>query len=110
MGMEFLHWPTQRLLRKGICRGQSCDILESVLPPGQTNAYVRVESCFDIDTGGPVLITADNAAGKTVTVFRPTVFRRVRGKLELSDIEMEDLRTGSTTVLHFQTDTQVQKK
>ena len=110
LGMEFLHWPTQRLLRKEIRRTQSCDILESVLPPGQTNAYVRVESCFDIDTGGPVLITAYNAAGKKVKVFRPTVFRRVRGKLEPAVIIMEDRRTGSETELDLQPEKQVQKK
>ena len=110
LGMEFLHWPTQRLVEKRLRRGQSCDVLESLLPPGQTNAYVRVESCFDIDTGGPVLITAYNAAGKKVKEFRPTNVRRVRGKIELSDIAMKDLHTGSETALDLQPDTQVQKK
>jgi hypothetical protein len=105
LGMEFLHWPTQRLLSKELRGSRSCDKLESALPPGQTNGYVRVVSWFDIDTGGPVFIEAYNAAGKKVKVFRPTVFRRVRGKLEPAVIIMEDPRTGSETELDLHPDT-----
>ena len=53
MGMEFLHWPTQRLLRKEIRRGQSCDILESVslaLPTKSSLDEVRI-----IDSTGNTL-------------------------------------------------------
>ena len=32
LGLEFLYWPEQRLIKKEIRRGQSCDVLESINP------------------------------------------------------------------------------
>jgi hypothetical protein len=104
LGMEFLHWPTQRLLQKEICRGQSCDKLESVAPAGWTNGYVRVVAWFDIDTGGPVLVEAYDAAGRNVKEFKPNDFKKVNGQWQVSEMEMSNFRTGSRTTLHFQFD------
>ena len=101
LGMEFLHWPTQRLLQKGLCRGQSCDKLESLAPPGQTNGYVRVIAWFDIDTGGPVLIEAYDAKGKMVKEFKPNDFTKVNGQWQVEELEMNNLRTGSRSYLRF---------
>ncbi|MEY4385408.1 MAG: Outer rane lipoproteinsorting protein, partial [Verrucomicrobiota bacterium] len=46
VGMEFLRWPTQRLLVKEVFHSQSCDKLESIAPADWTNGYVRVVSWF----------------------------------------------------------------
>lgn len=104
LGLEFLHWPTQRLLQKEICRGQSCDKLESVAPAGWTNGYVRVVAWFDIDTGGPVLVEAYDAAGRNVKEFKPNDFKKVNGQWQVQEMEMNNFRTGSRTTLHFQFD------
>jgi hypothetical protein len=101
LGMVFLHWPTQRLLKKEICRGQSCDKLESVAPQGWTNGYVRVVSWFDIDTGGPVLVEAYDAKGKMMKEFKPNDFTKVNGQWQVEELEMNNLRTGSRSFLHF---------
>jgi hypothetical protein len=102
VGMEFLRWPTQRLLSKEICRSQSCDKLESLAPPGWTNEYVRVVSWFDIDTGGPVLVEAFNAAGKLVKEFKPNDFKKVNGQWQVEEIEISNPQTGSRSTIRFE--------
>lgn len=104
LGMEFLHWPTQRLLKKELCRGQSCDKLESIAPEGWTNGYLRVVSWFDIDTGGPVLVEAYDAKGRVVKEFKPNDFKKVNGQWQVEELEMNNRRTGSRTTLRFQLD------
>jgi len=101
LGMEFLHWPTQRLLRKELCRGQSCDRLESVAPAGQTNGYTRVVGWFDIDTGGPVLIEAYDTSGRMVKEFKPNKFKKVNGQWQVEELEITNRRTGSRSWIRF---------
>lgn len=104
LGMEFLHWPTQRLLKKEICRGQSCDKLESLASAGETNGYVRVVSWFDIDTGGPVLVEAYDAKGRFVKEFKPNDFKKVDGRWQVEELEINNLRAGSRSFLRFKLD------
>lgn len=101
LGMEFLHWPVQRLLKKEIRRGQSCYKLESLAPPGHTNGYARVVSWFDIDTGGPVLCEAYDADGRLVKEFKPNSFSKVDGRWQVEELEMWNRRTGSRSFLQF---------
>lgn len=101
LGMEFLQWPTHRLLKKEICRGQSCDKLESVAPPSQTNGYVRVVSWFDIDTGGPVLVEAYDAAGKMLKEFKPNDFKKVDGQWQVEEVEISNIRSRVRSTIHF---------
>jgi len=101
LGMEFLHWPTQRLLRKEVRRTQSCDKLESIAPKGWMGDYVRVLSWFDIDTGGPVIVEAYDARGRLVKEFKPNDFKKVDGQYQVEEIEMNNLRTKSRTTIHF---------
>ena len=104
LGMVFLHWPTQRLLKKELCRGQACDKLESLAPAGQTNGYVRVVSWFDIDTGGPVLVEAYDAKGRMIKEFKPNDFTKVNGQWQVQELEMNNWRTGSRSFLRFKLD------
>jgi Outer membrane lipoprotein-sorting protein len=104
LGMEFLHWPTQRLLKKGISHSRSCNQLESVAPPGQTKTYARVLSWFDIETGGLLAAKAYDASGKVVKEFSPTALKKLGDRYEVQEVEMRNLRTGSRSVLSFQVD------
>jgi len=101
VGMEFLHWPTQRLLKKEVRRTQACDKLESIAPKDWPGDYVRVLSWFDIDTGGPVVVEAYNAKGKRVKEFRPTKFEKVDGQYRVEEIEMTDLADKTKSILRF---------
>ena len=101
MGMEFLHWPTQRLLKKEVRRTQSCDKLESIAPDGWTSEYVRVVSWFDIDTGGPVVVEAYDAEGRMVKEFRPTQFKKVDGQYEVEEVEIKNELTKSSSTIRI---------
>ena len=93
--------PTSPPSTTPVRRGQSCDKLESLAPAGQTNGYVRVVSWFDIDTGGPVICEAYDAAGKLIKEFKPNEFKKVDGQWQVEELEMRDLRTGSRSFIRF---------
>ncbi len=103
LGLEFLHWPTQRLLKKEMTRGQSCNVLESVAPVAQTNGYVRVKSWLDIDTGGVVYAEAYDTAGRFVKEFAPKGLKKVNDAWEVEELEIINRQTGSRTRLLFDT-------
>jgi hypothetical protein len=102
LGLEFLRWPTQRLLKKEMTRGQSCNVLESVASAGQTNGYVRVKSWLDIDTGGVVYAEAYDLNGRLVKEFAPKTVKKVQGRWELEEMEIINRRIGSRTRLLFE--------
>lgn len=102
LGLEFLHWPVQRLLKKEMTRGQSCNVLESVAPATQTNGYVRVKAWLDIDTGGVVYAEAYDAQAKLVKEFAPKGLKKVAGGWELEEVEIINRRTGSRTRMQFE--------
>jgi hypothetical protein len=102
LGLEFLHWPGQRLLKKEMTRGQSCNVLESLSPAAQTNGYVRVKSWLDIDTGGVVYAESYDAQARLVKEFAPKGLKKVDGGWELEEVEIINRRTGSRTRLQFE--------
>ena len=100
LGLEFFHWPEQRVLRKEMRRGQSCNVLESVNPAG-AGAYARVMSWIDIDTGGIIYAEAYDPRGKLLKEFEPKSVKKVRGEWQLQEMEMENRQTGSRTWIEF---------
>jgi hypothetical protein len=102
LGLDFLHWPLQRVLRKELRRGQSCNVLESRRAVGdEAQGYVRVVAWIDIDTGGIVEAEAYDAAGKLLKRFYPRSFRKIEGRWEIKELDMTNRRTGSRTTLEF---------
>lgn len=101
LGLEFLHWPQQKILRQELRRGQSCHVLESIQTNAVTTGYVRVVAWIDIDTGGIVEADAYDTTGKKVKHFYPRSFRKIEGRYELKRIDITDRLTGSTTQLEF---------
>jgi len=101
LGLEFLHWPAQKLLKKELKKGQSCAVLESQSPGPATNSYSRVVSWIDIDTGGIVLAEAYDARGKLLKEFELKEAEKVNGQWKVSELQMRNLQTGSRTTLKF---------
>lgn len=101
LGMEFLHWPTQRLVRREARRGQACDVLESVAAPGQTNGYARVTSWIDRDTGGIVFAEAFDTEGRLLREFAPKSFKKIDGEWDVEEVEIINHRSGSRTRLRL---------
>ena len=47
LGLEFFHWPEQKILKKEFRRNCSCMVLESTNPNPSPDGYSRVESWID---------------------------------------------------------------
>jgi hypothetical protein len=101
LGLEFLHWNQQRLLRREIRRGQSCDVLESTSEKPAPGGYSRVVSWIDADSGGIVHADAYDVRGKLLKQFSPKEFRKVAGRWELEEMEIRNRQTGSNSRIQF---------
>lgn len=102
LGLEFLHWPAQRLLKKELKRSQSCYVLES-RNPDPNGGYARVVSWLDIDSvrdaGQAAIVQAEayDAKGKLVKEFEPKEIK----KGQLTEMEIRNAKTGSRTWIKF---------
>jgi hypothetical protein len=101
LGLEFLHWPGQKVLKAEIRRGQSCRVLESVNPHPAPETYARVLSWIDADTGGIIYAEAYDTRGKVLKEFKPNSVKKVRGEWQLREMEMENRQTRSRTWIEF---------
>jgi len=101
LGLEFLHWPGQKLIRKQIRKGQSCDVLESTNPNPGPGGYRRVVSWLDIDTGGIVHADAYDAKDRLLKQFDPKEITKVKGEWQLEEMEIRNRQTGAKTRIEF---------
>jgi hypothetical protein len=106
LGLEFFHWPQQRVLFMEIRRGQSCKVIESINPSPAPGGYARVVAWVDIDTNGIVHAEAFDANKRMLKIFAPKEFKRVRGEWQLRSMEMLNRRTNSRTQIEFNLETQ----
>ncbi len=101
LGLEFFHWPGQRLTKREMRRGKSCQVLESRRPDSGTNGYARVVSWIHTESGAVVQAEAYDEQGKLLKEFRPTAVEKVNGAWQLKEMEIENMQTGSRTTLVF---------
>ena len=101
LGLEFLHWPEQRLLKKEMRRGQFCNVIESLNPQPGAAGYARVVSWLDLDTGGIVHAEAYDARRKLLKEFDPKEFKKINGRWELREMEIRNVPERSSTRLEF---------
>lgn len=101
LGLEFFHWPEQRVLKWEMKRSFGCQVLESKNPKPTATNYSRVLSWIHQDTGALIQAEAYDARGKLLKEFRPTETEKVNGRHELKEMEIENTQTGSTTRLEF---------
>jgi hypothetical protein len=104
LGLEFFHWPEQRLIKKELRRSRSCRVLESVNPLLATNGYSRVVSWIDRETLGIIHAEAFDANGRLLKEFDPKSFKKVNGQWELQEMEIRNVQTGSRSRIEFNTD------
>jgi hypothetical protein len=105
LGLEFLHWPHQVLVKREMKRGRICRVLES--KPAQADqaaGYSKVMSWIDTETGGLLQADAYDLQGKVLKEFRLNSFKKVEGKWQLQEMEIQNLQTKSRTWLMFDLD------
>jgi len=101
LGLEFFHWPQQKVLKKEVHRSCGCTVLESTNPNPTTNGYSRVVSWIDNDSLGIVEAYAYDVNGKKLKDFYPKSFKKVNGQYQVQSMVMENLQTKSKTWLEF---------
>jgi hypothetical protein len=101
LGLEFLHWPNQKVLRREMRHGQPCAVLESINPSPAHGSYARVVSWVDTDNGGMLHADAYDDKGQRMKEFDPTGLKKVNGHRQLEEMEMRNLKAGSHTWIKF---------
>ncbi len=101
LGLEFFHWPEQRLLKPEMRHNRSCRVLESINPATDSAGYARVVSWIDLETDGLVCAEAYDRGNRLVKEFSVGSFRKVEGRYELQDMKIRNVKTGRRTELEF---------
>jgi hypothetical protein len=104
LGLEFFHWPEQRLLKSEMRSGRSCRVLESLNPAPAPGAYARVVSWIDNETSGIVHAEAYDLKNKRLKEFDPKEFKKIKGQWQLQEMRIENNQTGSRTWIEFNLD------
>jgi hypothetical protein len=105
LGLEFLHWPEQRIVKREMRKGRSCRVLESV-NPNPSNGYARVLSWVDVEHRSILRAEAYNEAGKQVKEFSIGSFKKVADasgekRWQLKSMEIRNERNDARTRLEF---------
>jgi hypothetical protein len=101
LGLEFLHWPDQRLLQKEMRRSRSCRVLESINPHPMAGGYSKVKSWVDAESDGIVYALAYDVNGKELKEFIPKDVSKVNGQWELEEMQIRNVQTDSSTTVKF---------
>lgn len=106
LGLDFFHWPEQRLLKKEQRRGEACYVLESTTSKPAPGGYSRVVTWLDQDTLGIVVAEAYDTRGRLMKEFEPKSFKKVNGQWRLKEMEIRNEQTDSRTSLVFDVEVQ----
>lgn len=101
LGLEFFHWPDQKILKGETMSGVFCRVLESTNPNPPTNGYSNVVSWIDNESLGIVQAKAYDAQGKLLKVFSPKNIKKVNGQWQVGSLTIDNIQTGSRTTLKF---------
>jgi len=101
LGLEFLRWPRQVVLKQEMRKSQACDVLESTNPSPTPTGYSRVVSWVDRDSGGIVHADAYDAAGRILKRFEPSEVQKVDGKFQVKEIRMSNRKTNTRSWVIF---------
>jgi len=99
LGLEFFHWPTQRLIKTEMRKGQVTKVLESVNP--QPTGYARVVTWLDKESGAPILAEAYGRNDKLLKEFSIKSVRKVKGQYQLQEMQIRNAQTNSRTRIEY---------
>jgi hypothetical protein len=100
-GMDFLHWPAQRIIKTEMIKSRWCNVLESSNAEPVLGGYAKVISWLDKESGGPLKAEAFDASGKRVKEFEIGRVKKVEGEWQLKEMQIRDFIDGSRTTLEF---------
>ena len=100
-GMEFLHWPSQTVLKTQRRKSRLCHVLESRNPKPAKGEYHRVVSWVDKETGGILLADIYTAKVKPVKRFAVKGLTKKDGRWQVDEMEMRNTKTRARSRLYF---------
>lgn len=106
LGLDFFHWPEQKLLKKEQRRSESCYVLESSTAKPAPGGYSRVVTWLEQKTLGLVVAEAYDSRGILLKKFQPNAFKKINGQWQLKEMEMVNEQTDSRTTLVFDVEVQ----
>jgi hypothetical protein len=101
LGLEFLHWPEQKLLKRVVRSSRGCSVLESTNPAPSATGYSRVVSWIDSESLGILHAEAYDAKGNKLKEYDTKKLKKVNGQWQVESMEIDNVQTGSRTVLAF---------
>jgi len=101
LGLEFLQWPQQRVLRHEMRKGRSCKVLESINPVPSATNYARVLSWIDLEHRGILRAEAYDPDRRMLKEFSIGSFKKVGGRWQLKSMEIRNEKTDARTRLEF---------
>ena len=104
LGLEFFHWPDQKVLKTQLRKTRACKVLESTNPNPVPGAYSRVVSWIDVETEGILHAEAYDAQGKLLKEFDTKKFKKIKGEWQLEEMEIRNVQTGSRSQIEFDLD------
>ena len=100
-GMEFLHWPSQTVLKTQRRKSRLCHVLESRNPKPAEGEYHRVVSWVDKETGGILLADIYTVEIKPRKHFAVKGLAKKDGRWQVDEMEMRDTKTRARSRLYF---------
>jgi hypothetical protein len=101
LGLEFLHWPAQKIVKKEMRKGRSCRVVESVNPKLMPGSYSRVLSWLDLESGNIIRAEAYDARNRELKEFSIKKVSRNEGRVQVKEMEITNEQTESRTGLEF---------
>jgi Outer membrane lipoprotein-sorting protein len=105
LGLDFLHWPEQRVTKKQMRKSVFCDVLESINPQPVPGGYSKIVSWIGANRPEEIVIVhadAFDAKGKLLKQFDPRKLERVNGSYQLEEMEIRNRQAGTNTKVEFQ--------
>lgn len=99
LGLEFLHWPSQKIVKKEMRKSRSCRVVESVNPNPKPGTYSRVLTWIDFETNGIILAEAYDDKDRVIKEFSIQKFDRKEKRLR--EMQILNDQTGSRTRLEL---------
>jgi len=104
LGLQFFHWPDQRVVKKQMRKNLFTDELESINPHLSPGGYSRVDSWIAANRPEEMIIVhadAYDAHGELLKRFDPKKVEKVNGAWQLEEMEILNRQTGSRTMMEF---------
>jgi Outer membrane lipoprotein-sorting protein len=102
LGLEFLHWPQQKVLKKEMRKSRACTVLESKSGVVDATGYQRVVSWVDNVSGGILVAEAYDAQGRMIKEFTVNSLKKIDGNWQVQQMEMRTLKDKTRTRLDFE--------